>query len=77
MSDAKRERPVANKAKSSKGAEKDRRARVEAMRKEQLAKERRKTTIIVALAVVAAGAFSVGALLTLPGHIDKIARTVV
>jgi Protein of unknown function (DUF3105) len=43
---------VANKAKNTKGAEKDRRARVEAMRKEQLAKERRKSTIIVALAVV-------------------------
>jgi Protein of unknown function (DUF3105) len=43
---------VANKAKSSKGAERDRRARVEAMRQEQLAKERRKSTIIVAIAVI-------------------------
>ena len=43
---------MANKAKSSKVSEKDRRARVEAMRKEQLAKERRKTTIIVAIAVM-------------------------
>lgn len=43
---------MANKAKSSKVAEKDRRARVETLRREQLAKERRKSMIIVALAVV-------------------------
>jgi Protein of unknown function (DUF3105) len=43
---------VANKAKSSKGNERDRRARVEAMRREQLAKERRKSMIIVVIALV-------------------------
>lgn len=43
---------MANKAKSSKVAEKDRRARVEAMRQQQLARERRKSTIIVVIAVV-------------------------
>jgi hypothetical protein len=43
---------VANKAKSSKVSEKDRRARVEAMRREQLAKERRKSLIFVSLAVI-------------------------
>jgi uncharacterized protein DUF3105 len=39
-------------AKSSKVAEKDRRARVEAMRREQQAKERRKSLIFVTLAIV-------------------------
>jgi hypothetical protein len=43
---------VANKAKSSKVAEKDRRARVEAMRQQQLAKERRKSGLIVVVAVI-------------------------
>jgi hypothetical protein len=43
---------VANKAKSNKDSQRDRRARVEAMRREQVAKERRKSTIIVALAVI-------------------------
>jgi hypothetical protein len=43
---------VANKAKSSKVTEKDRRARVEAMRKEQQAKERRKSLIFVSIAVI-------------------------
>jgi hypothetical protein len=43
---------VANKAKSSKVTEKDRRARVESMRREQQAKERRKSMIFVAIAVV-------------------------
>jgi hypothetical protein len=43
---------VANKAKSSKISEKDRRARVEAMRREQQARERRKSLIFVSLAVI-------------------------
>ena len=43
---------MANKAKSSKVSEKDRRARVEAMRREQLAKERRKSMLIVVIAVI-------------------------
>lgn len=43
---------MANKAKNSKVSEKDRRARVEAMRREQQARERRKSTVFVALAVV-------------------------
>jgi hypothetical protein len=47
-----RESPVANKAKSTKVSERDRRARVEAMRREQQAKERRKSTLIVAMAVI-------------------------
>jgi hypothetical protein len=43
---------VANKAKSTKVSERDRRARVEAMRREQQAKERRKSLIFVSLAVI-------------------------
>jgi hypothetical protein len=43
---------VANKPKSTKTAEKDRRARIEAMRREQQAKERRKSTTFVVLAIV-------------------------
>jgi Protein of unknown function (DUF3105) len=43
---------VANKAKSAKTSEKDRRARVEAMRREQAAKERRKSTLFVVIAVI-------------------------
>ena len=43
---------MANKTKSSKVSEKDRRARVEAMRREQQAKERRKSLIFVSLAVI-------------------------
>jgi Protein of unknown function (DUF3105) len=60
---------VANKAKSSKGAERDRRARVEAMREEQLAKERRKTTIIVAIAVIVGLAIVAAA--ALPAYLNK------
>ena len=52
VSDVERERSVANKAKSSKVAEKDRRAKVEAMRREQLARERRKSGILVVVAVI-------------------------
>jgi Protein of unknown function (DUF3105) len=60
---------VANKAKITKGSERDRRARVEAMRKEQLAKERRKSTIIVVIAVVV----GVGIILAaaLPAYLNK------
>jgi hypothetical protein len=43
---------VANKAKSSKVAERDRRARVEELRRAQRARERRKSAIFVALAVI-------------------------
>lgn len=43
---------MANKAKTTKSSEKDRRARVEAMRREQQAKERRKSAMIVIVAVV-------------------------
>ena len=64
-----RERPVANKAKSSKVAEKDRRARVEAMRQEQQAKERRKSTIIVAVAVVVGIGIVLAA--ALPAYLNK------
>jgi Protein of unknown function (DUF3105) len=60
---------VANKAKSSKGNERDRRARVEAMRREQLAKERRKSGIIVALAVVVGIALVIAA--ALPAYLNK------
>jgi len=50
---------VANKAKSSKVAEKDRRAKVEAMRREQLARERRKSGILLLVAVII-GALIIG-----------------
>jgi hypothetical protein len=43
---------VANKTKPTKTAEKDRRARVEAMRREQQAKEKRKSAMFVVIAVV-------------------------
>jgi hypothetical protein len=43
---------VANKTKPTKNAEKDRRARVEAMRREQQAKEKRKSALFVVIAVV-------------------------
>jgi hypothetical protein len=60
---------VANKAKSSKVAEKDRRARVEAMRKEQQAKERRKSMIFVTLAVIVGVA--IVALAAVPAYLNK------
>jgi Protein of unknown function (DUF3105) len=43
---------VANKTKSTKNTERERRARVEAMRREQQAKERRKSAMIIVVAVV-------------------------
>jgi hypothetical protein len=60
---------VANKAKSSKVAEKDRRARVEAMRQQQLAKERRKSGLIVVLAVVIGLGLVAAALV--PAYLNK------
>jgi hypothetical protein len=69
MSNTDRERAVANKAKTTKGAERDRRARVEAMRQEQLAKERRKSTIIVAIAVVVGVGIVLAA--ALPAYLSK------
>jgi Protein of unknown function (DUF3105) len=60
---------VANKAKSSKGNERDRRARVEALRREQLARERRKSGIIVALAVLVGIGLVVAA--ALPAYLHK------
>jgi hypothetical protein len=64
-----RESPVANKAKSSKVSEKDRRARVEAMRREQLAKERRKSLIFVTLAVLVGAGLVVAA--ALPAYLHN------
>jgi Protein of unknown function (DUF3105) len=69
LSSAERERPVANKAKSSKGTERDRRARVEALRQEQLAKERRKSTIIVVIAVIVGLGIVLAA--ALPAYLSK------
>jgi Protein of unknown function (DUF3105) len=60
---------VAKKSKSSKVVEKDRRARVEAMRNEQLAKERRKSTIIVAVAVIVGVGLVLAA--ALPAYLSK------
>jgi hypothetical protein len=60
---------VANKAKSSKVSEKDRRARVEAMRREQQAKERRKSTLIVVVAIVIGLGLVAAALV--PAYLDK------
>jgi hypothetical protein len=60
---------VANKAKSSKVAEKDRRARVEALRQEQQAKERRKSTIMIVVAVVVGIGIVLAA--ALPAYLHK------
>jgi hypothetical protein len=60
---------VANKAKSSKGNERDRRARVEAMRREQLARERRKSMIIVVVAVIVGAGLVIAA--ALPAYLSK------
>jgi hypothetical protein len=60
---------VANKAKSTKGTERDRRARVEAMRREQQVKERRKSMIIVTIAVVVGIGIVLAA--ALPAYLNK------
>ena len=60
---------MANKAKSSKGNERDRRARVEAMRREQLARERRKSMIIVVVAVIVGAGLVIAA--ALPAYLSK------
>ena len=60
---------MANKAKSSKVAEKDRRARVEAMRAEQLAKERRKSLLIVVFAVIVG--LALVAVAVIPAYLNK------
>lgn len=60
---------MANKAKSSKAAEKDRRARVEAMRRAQQAKERRKSTVFVVLAVVVG--LGLVAAAAVPAYLDR------
>ena len=60
---------MANKAKSSKVSEKDRRARVEAMRKEQQARERRKSIIILTIVVLVG--IGLVAAAALPAYLKK------
>jgi hypothetical protein len=60
---------VANKAKSSKGNERDRRARVEAMRRAQLARERRKSMIMIIVAVIVGAGLVIAA--ALPAYLNK------
>ena len=60
---------MANKPKSTKTAERDRRAKVEQLRREQAAKERRKSMIFIVIAVVAGLGLIAAA--TIPAYLDR------